>query len=73
MLALDVEPILRGICRSECDRKDNGKQRSSTKFSHYLLREREFEFPNYVAERSTNEDLEFFTRSCSVFQAAEEL
>lgn len=64
--ALDVEPLLRNICRSEVDRKDT--QRAKSKILHYLLRDRELDLPTFGADRSTKEELEFLNERCSVFK-----
>lgn len=65
---MDVEPLLRTICRSEATRKE--VQRSTSKFSHYLLRDRDLDCISFGAEfqRSSKENLEFFSASCSVFK-----
>lgn len=68
-VSLDVDPVLRTICRSESGRKD--VQRSTSKFLHYLWRDRDPELPVFGAERTAKEDLEFFNQSCSVFTTVE--
>lgn len=47
-------------------------QRSTSKFLHYLWRDRDPELPVFGAERTAKEDLEFFNQSCSVFTTVEE-
>lgn len=68
-LAVDVEPVLRTICRSEVTRRV--VQRSTSKFLHYLQRDREPELRVFGAERSSKAELEFLNDSCSVFAAKE--
>lgn len=65
-----MDPVLRTICRSESGRKD--VQRSTSKFLHYLWRDRDPELPVFGAERTAKEDLAFFNQSCSVFTTVEE-
>lgn len=66
LMALDVDPVLRTICRSEVNRKV--VQRSTSKFFHYLLRDRDADLPLFGAERSQKDDLQFFGDSCAVFE-----
>lgn len=66
VVAQDVEPSLRNMCRSECSRRD--VQRSTTKFSHYLLRDIDVDLLVFGAERSMKEELERLNGSCSIFK-----